>query len=85
MYISVDKDVLNTDSAVTNWDQGSLSLASLESLLSIILRNENVIGIDVCGECTPSLDLFDEQRSISIDGKANHELLSLYCRLASAR
>lgn len=85
VYISVDKDVLNTDSAVTNWDQGSLSLASLESLLSIILRNENVIGIDVCGECTPSLDLFDEQRSISIDGKANHELLSLYCRLAFAR
>lgn len=85
VYISVDKDVLNTDSAVTNWDQGSLSLASLESLLSIILRNENVIGIDVCGECTPSLDLFDEQRSISIDGEANHELLSLYCRLASAR
>ena len=74
VYISVDKDVLNTASAVTNWDQGSLSLASLESLLSIILRNENVIGIDVCGECTPSLDLFDEQRSISIDGKANHEL-----------
>lgn len=84
VYISVDKDVLNKESAVTNWDQGSMSLNSLESLLTIILRNENVIGIDVCGECTPSLDLFDEQRSLNIDGKANKELLSLYCRIESA-
>lgn len=84
VYISVDKDVLNTESAITNWDQGSLSLASLENLLTIILRSENVIGIDVCGECAHSLDLFDELHCLSIDGKANQELLSLYCRIKSA-
>lgn len=36
VYISVDKDVLNPQSAVTNWDQGSLTLNELEHLLSII-------------------------------------------------
>lgn len=84
VYISVDKDVLNTDSAVTNWDHGSMSLASLESLLSIIIRSENIIGIDVCGECTHSLNLLAAQRSLTVDGYANRELLSLYCRYESA-
>ena len=57
VYISIDKDVLTPRQATTNWDQGSLSLGQLESLLRVILRHERVIGIDICGElplCQPS-------------------------------
>lgn len=82
VYVSVDKDVLDPRYAATGWDQGSMPLPELESLLGIIFRNEKVIGVDVCGECSHSLDIFDEQRVGQINGHANAELLSLYLRCA---
>ena len=78
VYISVDKDVLDIKSAVTNWDQGSLSLTELEKLLSIILKKEEIIGVDICGECSSSLDVFQKNRELSINSKANKELLNLF-------
>lgn len=78
VYISVDKDVLNTQAAVTNWDQGSMSLPELEKIFAVILRAENVIGVDVCGECSPSLEVFEEERGNEVNSEANQELLSLY-------
>lgn len=78
VYISVDKDVLNTESAVTNWDQGSLSLAQLEKLLSIILNNQDVIGVDICGECSFTLDKFELQKYIDLNSRANEELVRLF-------
>lgn len=84
VYISVDKDVLDHESSATNWDQGSLSLKELEQLLGIIFRQEKIIGVDVCGECSPSLDLFEEERELRIDGKANAELLSLFLKEISS-
>lgn len=78
VYISVDKDVLNKKAAVTNWDQGKFSLAELEELLAIIFRQEKVIGVDICGETTYSLDLFEEQHDLQIDSEANRELLNWF-------
>ena len=78
VYISVDKDVLNKKAAVTNWDQGKFSLAELKELLAIIFRQEKVIGVDICGETTYSLDLFEEQHDLLIDSEANRELLNWF-------
>lgn len=78
VYISIDKDVLNTASAQTNWDQGSLSLKDLSKLLHIIHENESVIGVDICGECSQSLNYIKEKRELALNGKANHELLQLF-------
>lgn len=80
VYISIDKDVLNPQSASTNWDQGSLSLPELEELLAIILKHEKVTGIDICGECTASLNLLHEAREAGIDSHANAELLRFITR-----
>lgn len=80
VYVSVDKDVLNPEYAVTNWDQGSLTLKDLEASLSVIMRNEKVIGIDICGECSPTLDILEERRESELDGMANGELLRLFVR-----
>ena len=77
VYISIDKDVLNPESAVTNWDQGSLSLQELEQLLAVVFRHEKIAGIDICGECSATLDLFEEKREAAINGRANQELLEL--------
>lgn len=50
IYISIDKDVLSTKDTITSWDQGSMTLPQLESILQYIFKNEKVIGIDICGE-----------------------------------
>lgn len=80
VYLSIDKDVLDAHSAATNWDQGELSLPELEQLLSVVLRQEQVIGIDICGECPTTLDIFKEKQEVTLDSRANQELLDFFRR-----
>ncbi|MBB5324987.1 arginase family enzyme [Anoxybacillus tepidamans] len=59
VYISIDKDVLCRDDAVTNWDQGTMTLSFLLQCLKGLLAHKNVVGVDVCGEYPQaSVDLF---------------------------
>lgn len=78
VYISIDKDVLAPSSAITNWDQGSLTLPLLEQLLAVVFRKEQIIGIDICGECPATLNLLEEMREAEIDNRADVELLRLF-------
>lgn len=80
LYISIDKDVLDTGSARTDWDQGTLTLNDLKRILSLILRHEDVAGIDICGECPVTLGLLGQDPALYIDDKANRELLELFNR-----
>lgn len=50
VYISIDKDVLSKQQYQTNWDQGILSTKSLKSLLSLMVKQYQVLGMDICGE-----------------------------------
>lgn len=50
IYISIDKDVLYRTEAMTNWDQGSLSLVQLHLFLENLAQQYAVLGMDVCGE-----------------------------------
>ena len=63
--------------ANTNWDQGILTLSQLKSLLTLILRNERVLGIDVCGECSTTIHQLAADPAIRLDNEANYELLTL--------
>lgn len=78
VYLSIDKDVLDAHSAATNWDQGELTLPELEQLLSVVLHQEQVIGIDICGECPATLDIFKEEQEADLDSRANQELLDFF-------
>lgn len=77
VYISVDKDVLNPASASTNWDQGSMSLQELEFLLSVILKKHQIIGVDICGECRYSLNIFGLEPGELVNSHANENLIHL--------
>lgn len=77
VYVSIDKDVLDRESAITNWDQGTLSLSDLELLLQSILRHDRVIGIDICGECPQILNLLEQEAALAKDSHANGELLKV--------
>ena len=58
VYISIDKDVLVPQQAVTNWDQGAMTLQHIEAILTCLAENHQVIGIDVCGDYSPPV--FDD-------------------------
>ncbi|HWW26621.1 MAG TPA: hypothetical protein VNZ85_12065, partial [Caulobacter sp.] len=53
VYITIDKDVLRVDDAVTNWDQGRLSLDGLERLVRAVAGRARLIGADVVGDWSP--------------------------------
>lgn len=50
IYMSIDKDVLDTSITVTNWDQGNMTLEELDEWIDYILDNRYLIGADICGE-----------------------------------
>jgi arginase family enzyme len=50
VYVTIDKDVLRADDAVTNWDQGRTSLAFLETMIRRIAEHHRLVGADVVGD-----------------------------------
>ena len=50
VYITIDKDVLSHEDALTNWDQGVMSLPFLLSMLAKIGEKHKLIGADVTGD-----------------------------------
>ena len=50
VYVTIDKDVLAADDAVTNWDQGRMRLPYLLALISEIGSRHRIIGADVIGD-----------------------------------
>ena len=75
VYISIDKDVLDQNSAITDWDQGRITLYDLKKLLNIIYKHEKVIGIDICGEYSEARDLIEAQEAGLLNEKTNEEIL----------
>jgi hypothetical protein len=49
VYLSIDKDILSTEEARTNWDQGTMTLPQLEDILRTVAASRELLGIDVCG------------------------------------
>jgi arginase family enzyme len=50
LYVSIDKDVLNSACASTNWNQGSMDINELIDYLNILIAAKKLIGMDICGE-----------------------------------
>ncbi|SEK19910.1 hypothetical protein SAMN02910377_00264 [Pseudobutyrivibrio ruminis] len=50
LYISIDKDVLSTDYAITDWDQGTMTLPEMKEILEKIFSAHEIYGVDICGD-----------------------------------
>ena len=51
IYISFDKDVLNSTEAVCDWDQGDMSLEeAIHNIKEIATSTNEFLGMDICGE-----------------------------------
>lgn len=53
VYVSIDKDCLKNDYALTNWEEGLFSLDELLSLLKLIKENTDIVGLDISGDYSP--------------------------------
>lgn len=49
-YISIDKDCLCADHALSNWEEGCFSLDELLRLLRVIKESMDIVGLDITGE-----------------------------------
>ena len=77
VYISIDKDVLRKQDAITDWSNGDMSLMQLQAVLRIIYAHEKVIGVDITGECSATLDYLSEVKDASVNNRANEELMQM--------
>ena len=80
-YISIDKDVLDHYHARTNWDQGNMSVYTLEKLLEEVFKHQEVIGVDICGECNlqePLQQLIEDEKINRITNDILYHFLSRY-------
>lgn len=50
VYISIDKDCLKKDCALTNWEEGSLKFEELSYILKLIKENFDIVGADIAGD-----------------------------------
>jgi len=50
VYISIDKDCLKRNYALTNWEEGCLSLDELLLMLQLIKENLDMAGVDIVGD-----------------------------------
>lgn len=53
VYLSIDKDCLKNEYAVTNWEEGLMPLDALCSMLKVIKENTDIIGADITGDYSP--------------------------------
>ncbi len=49
-YISIDKDCLKSDYALTNWEEGNLRLEELLLFLRLAKEKLDIVGLDITGE-----------------------------------
>ncbi len=73
LYISIDKDALSPSYAVTNWDQGSLTLDALKNGITALTSGRKILGIDICGERAHDFE-GDEHHTIQEADTLNSEL-----------
>ncbi len=50
VYVSIDKDCLKNEYALTNWEEGKLSLEELLLMLRLIKENLEIVGLDITGD-----------------------------------
>ena len=77
VYLSIDKDALNTQEAATNWDQGSLTFEQLTETLQALAQNRKILGIDICGERARDMGFEDTAAADALNNALNEKLLHL--------
>ena len=78
VYLSVDKDVMDRNSARTDWGQGTYSLEVLKGWLGEILKKD-VVAVDLCGELTPAKGATPEDLRVNCETNIELQEFILDC------
>ena len=54
-----------------------MSLMQMQAVLRIIYAYEKVIGVDITGECSATLDYLSEVKDALVNNRANEELMKM--------
>ena len=54
VYVSIDKDCLRSAYSLTNWEEGSFELEDLLTMLKLIRKNFDIVGLDITGDYSPA-------------------------------
>lgn len=54
-----------------------MSLMQMQAVLRMIYVHERVIGVDITGECSATLDYLSEIKDATINNRANEELMRM--------
>ncbi|MBR4916547.1 MAG: arginase family protein [Fibrobacter sp.] len=81
LYISIDKDALAPAYAATNWDQGSLDVATLKNIIANLAANHKILGIDICGERARDIE---DSRADALNSELNRELAEFLAPFAAS-
>ena len=60
LYVSIDKDVLSGEYASTTWSQGDMEAGELIDYLELLMREQEIIGVDICGENDPDVASYED-------------------------
>ena len=60
VFISLDLDVLQDSDFITNWDQGTMTMEELETILGAIAGSRKLLGMDICGGLSVSKGASEE-------------------------
>ena len=77
VYLSIDRDVLRTEEARTDWDQGTMTADTLLDLAAALAPR--LAGVDICGALPASKG--GRETDFSVNRALNrrfHEFFSLY-------
>ena len=75
IYISIDKDVLDEKFAITDWDQGDMTLESMIKIISELTDKRKLIGADICGDSGE-----DPLKGSCVNSQTNQTLFDILSR-----
>lgn len=75
VYISLDKDIMDTKWARTDWSQGGFSLDEIKAIIrNVAALSDGILGIDICGELSRSQGAKDSDLETNL--RTNLSLMS---------
>jgi len=78
LYLSIDKDILCTQDAKTNWNQGEMRAETLLAQLDALLAHHRILGADICGEYTQTTPFGEYLEAQRINGALNQKIFKKF-------
>ena len=77
IYLSIDKDVLTSEDAVTDWGNGNMTCSELTRIIQFIALRRSLIGVDICGDTADVRQHYPASRAVQVNDRTNRHLYTV--------